>query len=45
MNSANAVDAIVVATAMALGGGTVATHDEHDIRRLAARSNVKVFVI
>jgi predicted nucleic acid-binding protein len=31
-----AVDAIVVATAIRFGGGIVATHDPHDLRRLAA---------
>ena len=46
MSSKNAIDALVVATAIRLGGGVIVTHDEDDLRRLAARHpNVKVFVI
>ena len=41
-----AIDALVVATAISLGGGIVATHDPDDIRLLAARQpNVSVFSI
>jgi predicted nucleic acid-binding protein len=41
-----AIDALVVATAIRLGGGIVATHDPDDIRLLAARQpNVSVFSI
>jgi len=32
-----AIDALVVATAIRLGGGIVATHDPDDMRLLAAR--------
>jgi hypothetical protein len=40
----SAVDAIVVATAVRLGGGVVATSDPGDMRALAAgQSNVKVW--
>ena len=35
LGSAHAVDAFVVATALFLGGATIATHDPADIRRLA----------
>lgn len=46
LDSAHAVDAIVVATAVRLGGGLIATHDPADIKRLAQRfSNVAVFAI
>jgi predicted nucleic acid-binding protein len=39
-----AVDALVVATAIRLGGGVVATHDPDDIRLLAStHRNVSVF--
>lgn len=41
-----AIDALVVATAIRLGGGVVATHDPDDIRLLAAgQPNVSVFSI
>lgn len=41
-----AVDALVVATAIRLGGGLVLTHDPVDLRRLAARhANVVVAAI
>lgn len=41
-----AIDAFVVATAIRLGGGIVATHDPNDMRTLAARHpNVAVFEI
>lgn len=41
-----AIDALVVATAVRLGGGVVATHDPDDLRLLAARhSNVSIFAI
>lgn len=44
--SAMAVDALVVATAIRLGGGVVVTHDPDDLRLLAARhSNVMVAAI
>jgi hypothetical protein len=40
----SAVDAMVVATAVRLGGGVVATSDPQDMRALAAdHSNVKVW--
>jgi predicted nucleic acid-binding protein len=40
------VDALVVATAVRLGGGVVATHDPDDIRVLVGgRPNVSVFPI
>lgn len=46
LDSSHAVDATVVATAIRLGGGVIATHDPKDIRRLAAgHDNVKVFAI
>ena len=32
-----AIDALVVATAIRLGGGVVVTHDPRDLERLAAR--------
>lgn len=35
-DSAMAVDALVVATAVRFGGGLVVTHDPRDLRRLAA---------
>jgi predicted nucleic acid-binding protein len=41
-----AVDALVVATAIRLGGGIVVTHDPDDLRSLAARhTNVSVLGI
>ena len=41
-----AIDALVVATAIRLGGGIVATHDPHDMRALAANHpNVSIFAI
>lgn len=41
-----AVDALVVATAIRLGGGVVATHDPHDLRLLATRhGNVSILGI
>lgn len=41
-----AVDAIVVATAVRLGGGVVVTHDPRDLRLLAARhANVAIAAI
>lgn len=41
-----AVDALVVATAVRLGGGVVVTHDPDDLRSLAARqANVSVLGI
>lgn len=44
--SAMAVDALVVATAVRLGGGLILTHDPDDLRVLAAdRSNVAVAAI
>lgn len=44
--SAMAIDAMVVATAVRLGGGIVATHDPDDLRRLAAHhANVSIFEI
>ena len=46
MDSRHAVDAFVVATAIRLGGGIIATHDVDDITRLAAKHpNIKVFPI
>ena len=40
------VDAIVVATAIRLGGGIVATHDPDDLRRLTAgTANVSILEI
>lgn len=41
-----AIDALVVATAIRLGGGVVVTHDPDDLKRLAARHpNVAVAAI
>ena len=41
-----AIDALVVATAIRLGGGIVATHDPRDMRALAANHpNVSIFDI
>lgn len=41
-----AVDAVVVATAVRLGGGIVATHDPADLERLAAPiNNVSILAI
>jgi len=41
-----AIDALVVATAIRLGGGTVVTHDPGDLHRLAAgHPNVAIFEI
>lgn len=41
-----AIDALVVATAIRLGGGIVATHDPDDVERLAARHrNVSIVSI
>jgi predicted nucleic acid-binding protein len=43
LNSCHTVDAIVVATAIRLGGGIVATGDPDDLRSLAREhANVKV---
>ena len=43
LDSRHAVDALVVATAIRMGGGIIATHDPNDIARLAAGfANVKV---
>ncbi|MGH8885938.1 MAG: type II toxin-antitoxin system VapC family toxin [Egibacteraceae bacterium] len=36
LDSAHAIDALVVATAVRLGGGLIATHDPEDLQRLAA---------
>ncbi len=38
LDSAHAVDAFVVATAVCAGGALIATHDPDDLRRLAARA-------
>ncbi|MGQ0466581.1 MAG: PIN domain-containing protein [Sporichthyaceae bacterium] len=44
--SEHAVDALVVATTVRLGGGLILTHDPDDLRSLAAgRSNVRVAAI
>jgi predicted nucleic acid-binding protein len=44
--SAMAIDALVVATAIRFGGGTVVTHDPGDLRLLAAgHDNVAIFEI
>ncbi|MHB8293426.1 MAG: type II toxin-antitoxin system VapC family toxin [Acidimicrobiales bacterium] len=41
-----AVDALVVATAVRLGGGLILTHDPSDLRRLAAgQPNVRVAAV
>lgn len=41
-----AIDALVVATAIRLGGGVVVTHDPDDMRLLAARhANVAIYSI
>jgi predicted nucleic acid-binding protein len=46
LDSAHAVDALVVATAIRLGGGLIATHDPEDMTRLAQGfPNVKVFAL
>ncbi len=46
LDSCHAVDAFVVATAVRLGGGVIATHDPTDLARLAqAHPNVKVAAI
>jgi predicted nucleic acid-binding protein len=46
LGSEHAIDAIVVATAIRLGGGLIATHDPKDMKRLAqAYPNVKVLAI
>jgi predicted nucleic acid-binding protein len=46
LDSAHAVDAFVVATALTLGGGTIATHDPGDIRKLASREpSIRVWAI
>lgn len=43
LNSAHAIDAFVVATAIRLGGGVIVTHDPTDMSRLAQRHpNVKL---
>jgi predicted nucleic acid-binding protein len=45
-DSALAIDALVVATAVRLGGGIIATHDPSDLRTLAAgHPNVVVLQI
>ena len=45
-DSALAIDALVVATAVRFGGGIVATHDPDDLRRLAAgHANVTVLEV
>jgi predicted nucleic acid-binding protein len=41
-----AVDALVVATAICLGGGLILTHDPSDLRRLAAdHRNVRIAAV
>jgi predicted nucleic acid-binding protein len=46
LDSCHAVDATVVATAVRLGGGVIATHDPDDFRRLASRfPNVKLLAL
>jgi len=46
LDSAHAVDALVVATAIRLGGGLIATHDPDDLGRLATEyPNVKTLAI
>jgi predicted nucleic acid-binding protein len=41
-----AIDALVVATAIRFGGGIVATHDPHDLQRLAdGHSNIAILEI
>ena len=46
VGSEMAIDALVVATAIRLGGGIVATHDPDDFRLLAGRhSNVSILEI
>lgn len=46
LGSEHAVDALVVATAVRLGGGLVVTHDPDDLRCLAAsRPNIAVSAI
>ena len=46
LDSAHAVDALVVATAVRLGGGLIATHDPRDMTRLAqGYPNVKVLAL
>lgn len=46
LDSSHAIDAIVVATAIRLGGGLIATHDPKDLSRLAQRhANVKILQI
>ena len=46
LDSAHAVDAFVVSTALALGGGVVATHDPKDLQRLAAgEPSVRIWAI
>lgn len=46
LDSAHAVDALVVATAVRLGGGLIATHDPDDLARLAqGYPNIKVLAI
>lgn len=45
-DSAMAIDALVVATAIRLGGGVIVTHDPDDLTRLAvSHSNVVVATI
>ncbi len=41
-----AIDALVVATTVRLGGGVIATHDPDDMRLLAAgHANVAIFAV
>jgi predicted nucleic acid-binding protein len=45
-DSALAIDALVVATAIRLGGGLIVTHDPSDLRALAAgHTNVNILAI
>lgn len=45
-DSAMAIDALVVATAIRFGGGMIATHDPSDLRPLAAgRTNISIVEI
>lgn len=46
LDTSSAIDAIVVATAVRLGGGLIATGDPSDLGRLAQRfSNVKILAL
>ena len=45
-NDAMAVEALVVATAVRLGGGLILTHDPADLEHLAAEySNVRIAAV